>query len=129
MTRISQLLCILLLFTRGLFGQTVYFTYQMGGPLPAGQYYTFADQYTYPYPPRQNLTVGASGQWWISASLVNPPNGPAVYIRVSPVGLAPGGYVGSVNVLFLEPQELWGYCHPDRQGAAARERLSLGSGV
>jgi uncharacterized protein (TIGR03437 family) len=98
MTRISQLLCILLLFTCGLFGQTVYFTYQMGGPLPAGQYYTFADQYTYPYLPLQNLTVGTSGQWWISASLVNPPSSPAVYIRVNPVGLAPGGYVGSINV-------------------------------
>jgi uncharacterized protein (TIGR03437 family) len=103
MTRISQLLCVWLLFSCAMFGQTVYFTYQMGGPLPAAQYYTFADQYTYPYPPLQNLTVGTSGQSWISASLVNPAYGPAVLIRVNPVGLAPGGYVGSVNVYSSNP--------------------------
>lgn len=106
MTQALKLLCVLLLFNCAMFGQTVYFTYQMGGPLPAPQYYTYADQYSYPYPPLHDLTVGTSGQWWISASLVNPSNTPAVLIRVNPVGLPPGGYVGSVNVYASNPMSL-----------------------
>uniref|UniRef100_Q01TN4 BACON domain-containing protein n=1 Tax=Solibacter usitatus (strain Ellin6076) TaxID=234267 RepID=Q01TN4_SOLUE len=93
------LLPLLILATCGLsfadYGDTVYFTYQIGSTIPSPQYSTITSTTTRQIP---NLAIRTSGQWWIQASLSSTTTPSTLTMGVNPTGLSAGGYSGSVEV-------------------------------
>ena len=79
------------------FGNTLYFTYQIGGTLPSPQYQSIVSA----TPGRETAgnAVRTSGQSWLQAYISSSTTPFTLTVGVNPMGLAAGNYFGTVQLL------------------------------
>ena len=95
------LLPLLILATCGLsfadYGDTFYFTYQIGGSVPGPQYQSIVS--TTPGRETAGNTVRTSGQSWLQAYISSSTTPFTLTVGVIPTGLSAGTYFGTVQLL------------------------------